>query len=109
MHFFVPNCAYGRKRLTAIMPDRGLAFDPLLLEARQDLASRHHVAEWVIRLLSALARTWNDASRGCPIAGRAYELRNSNGHALRQRHGSRDFPHHTDLTGTISYPAITDN
>jgi hypothetical protein len=96
------------KAVSGVTPERELAFGPQLLEARTDLASRLHVAEEEIRLLSAQARTWDDESLGCPEAGRKYEPRKVNGYVLRLRHGSREFTYHTDLVRTIPCPEITD-
>ena len=87
--------------------ERELAFGPQLLEARKDLASRLHVAEAEIRLLSAQAQTWDDESLGCSEAGRKYEPRKVSGYVLRLRHGNREFTYHTDLQRTIPCPQIT--
>ena len=97
------------KAVSGVTPERELAFGPQLLEARKDLASRLHVAEEEIRLLSAQARTWDDESLGCPVAGRTYEPRKTSGYVLRLRHGSREFSYHTDLQRTIPCPEITED
>jgi len=97
------------KAVSGVTPERELAFGPQLLEARKDLASRLHVAEEEIRLLSAQARTWDDESLGCPEVGRKYEPRKVSGYVLRLRHGSREFTYHTDLIRTIPCPEIADN
>jgi len=97
------------KAVSGVTPERELAFGPQLLEARKDLASRLHVAEEEIRLLSAQARTWDDESLGCPVAGRMYEPRKTSGYVLRLRHGSREFSYHTDLQRTIPCPEITED
>jgi hypothetical protein len=95
------------KAVSGVTPERELVFGPQLLEARKDLAGRLHVADEEIRLLSAQARTWDDESLGCPVAGRGYEPRKISGYVLRLRHKNREFTYHTDLTRTIPCPEIT--
>jgi hypothetical protein len=97
------------KAVSGVTPERELVFGPQLLEARKDLASRLHVAEDEIRLLSAQARTWDDESLGCPENGRIYEPRKVSGYVLRLRHQSREFTYHTDLQRTIPCPEITED
>lgn len=48
------------------------ALQPLVDQARSDLAQRRSVATGALRVMRAVTVTWPDASLGCPAPGRSY-------------------------------------
>ena len=57
-----------------VTPQRELVFGQQMLEAQQDLVNRLGVLKSEIKPVSGVQETWDDASLGCPQAGRNLPL-----------------------------------
>jgi hypothetical protein len=94
------------KALGGITPQRELEFGPQLVEARADLARRLGLRDSEIRFLSSEARTFPDASLGCPEPGEMYAQAQVSGWVLTFGVRDRTYTYHTDLHRTIPCPPI---
>ncbi len=91
----------------AAAKDGRLAFGPSMTVARDDLAKRLQVAPNEIRTVSAVPRTFDDASLGCPEPGVQYAKAVTDGWVLTLRYRNRDYTYHSDSSRAIPCPAIT--
>ena len=93
--------------VAAAAAEGGRTQDRLLLTARVDLARRLGVPVPEIQVAGVTPKTFDDASLGCPQAGKSYAQVQTEGWILTLRHGHRDFTYHADARHAIPCPPIS--
>ncbi len=71
------------------------ALEPLVQQARQDLAQRLNIAEDQITLIEAKAVVWPDASLGCPQPDMVYKQVPYDGALILLKVGEREYEYHS--------------
>ncbi len=71
------------------------ALEPLVAQARQDLAQRLNIAEDQITLIEAKAVVWPDASLGCPQPDMVYKQVPYDGALIFLKVGEREYEYHS--------------
>jgi hypothetical protein len=71
------------------------ALEPLVQQARQDLAQRLNIAEDHITLIEAKAVVWPDASLGCPQPDMLYAQVPHDGALILLKVGEREYEYHS--------------
>lgn len=90
---------------TSMTIDPGL--EPLIEQAKADLAQRLGVAESEIDVASAELVTWPDASLGCPQPGMQYAQVLTDGSLIVLKHAGQTYPYHTG--GSRYVPFLCEN
>lgn len=75
-------------------------------KARNDLATRLHVHENLIRIVTYESIEWPDTSMGCVVDNEPVVIKLTKGYRIALNYAGRVFVYHTDMTRVRACPAI---